>query len=62
MPDPIDQHQSRWEEFERKALAHARETVPDLAGESLCLRCGEANDRATAGYGVCSDCVETARG
>lgn len=37
----------------------ARRNVSALDGPNICTKCGERNDRAKAGYAVCSDCVES---
>lgn len=44
--------------YEEQLRAHGLANRPrHLNGEALCLKCGDDNDRAREGYGVCSDCV-----
>ena len=61
MADDIDAA-PEWEEaWQRKAVEAARMGPVHLPGDPECRQCGEDNDRARDGYGVCSDCVEAAR-
>lgn len=60
LPDTLDAAQALEQEFLEAAIEHTRKTPVHLAGEAECRRCGEWNDRAAAGYAVCSDCVAQA--
>lgn len=55
--DPLDRAQEREQELLEQAIETARSTPKHLAGERDCRKCGEPNDRAAAGYAVCSECV-----
>lgn len=61
MSDVCDNADKRIEKELSGAIRAARETVAHLPGESRCLRCDGANDRAAAGYGVCAGCAEEVR-
>ena len=60
MADDIDAANDRVEAWQRKAVEAARMGPIHLRGDPECRKCGEANDRASDGYGVCSDCVKGA--
>ena len=61
MADDIDAA-TEWEKaWQRKAVEAARMGPVHLPGDPECRQCGEDNDRARDGFGVCSDCVEAAR-
>lgn len=55
MADIADEADKRNEEHLKESLKRAKHT--HLRGESECRKCGEWNDRAEAGYAVCSECV-----
>lgn len=57
MGDIADKAQQH-EEFMRDLALSQR--PGHLDGPARCGMCGEANDRAKAGYAACSDCVEGA--
>lgn len=57
MPDDMDRAQEVLDEFREKAVEAAKRDVRHLDGEVICRRCQEPNDRARAGYAVCTDCV-----
>lgn len=62
MTDEIDNANDYTEEWQRRALDAARMGPVHLPGDPECRQCGEPNDRAPDGYGVCSECVETSKG
>ena len=61
MADDIDAATEREEAWQRRAVEAARMGPVHLPGDPECRQCGEDNDRARDGFGVCSDCVEAAR-
>ena len=59
MADDIDSANDRAEAWQRRAVEAARMGPVHLPGDAECRQCGEENDRARDGYGVCSICVES---
>ena len=58
MSDDIDNANERAEVWQRRAVEAARMGPVHIPGDAECRQCGEENDRARDGYGVCTDCVE----
>lgn len=56
--DLLDAAKDREQELLDEAIERTRRSPIHLAGERDCRKCGEPNDRARAGYAVCSECME----
>lgn len=61
MTDEIDNANERTQTITEQSIAAARMGPVHLPGDPECKQCGNENDRARDGYGVCSVCVEGAR-
>jgi len=56
--DIADKASDRETEFTEQAIAAARSGAgSDKEGPAFCIKCDELNDRAKAGFAVCSDCM-----
>ena len=42
----------------RSSMSNVSARAACMKGERNCIKCGYLNDRADAGYSVCTDCME----
>lgn len=59
MTDAIDRRQSHEEKILEAGITAAQQTIAHMPGPIKCIKCLDRNDRAAAGYCVCTDCFDS---